>query len=118
MHRLDHLPGIAVVRREAFSTDQWSVAGALLLQVRYTLPAPFDRDPSQIVRFTECPVNRWRRLDDSLRLFPRAAFDYLWLINPPAYDPGLTAGMEEVWRSGTSVLFRIRPGPIDVRRAK
>jgi hypothetical protein len=109
MNRLEHLPGMAVVRREAFSNDQWSVPGAQLLQSRYTAAAPFDRDPSQIVRISDCPVNRWRTLDDSLRLLPRQAFDYLWLIEPPAYDPRLTAGMEIVWQDGASRLFRIRP---------
>ena len=39
--------------------------------------------------------------------FPRAAFDYVWLIRPPAYDPSLNIGLVEVWRDGSSVLFRI-----------
>jgi hypothetical protein len=107
MHRLDHLPALALVRREAFSNDQWSVPGAQMLQTRYAAAEPFARDPSQIVRLRDCPINRWRRLDESLRLFPRGAFDYLWLINPPAYDPRLTASLQPVWRGGASILFRI-----------
>jgi hypothetical protein len=107
MTRLDHLPAMAVVRRQAFSNDQWSVPGAQLLQARYPAGEPFTRDPSQIVRLGDCPANRWRTLDESLRLLPRPAFDYLWLIAPPRYDPRLTAGMEPVWRNGSSMLLRI-----------
>ncbi|MBV8687334.1 MAG: hypothetical protein JOZ90_12180 [Alphaproteobacteria bacterium] len=107
MARLDHLPGLAAVRREAFSNDQWSVAGAQLNRVAYAPAGRFGRDPSQIVRLHDCPVNRWPTLDMSLRQFPRGAFDYLWLVNPPAWDKRLTAGMAPVWTNGRSVLFRI-----------
>jgi hypothetical protein len=119
MARLDHLPGLAVVRREAFSNDQWSVAGAQLNRSAYAPAGRFGRDPSQIVRLHDCPVNRWPTLDMSLRQFPRGAFDYLWLIDPPAWDKRLTEGMVPVWTNGRSVLFRIvdraqpRPLPTD-----
>ena len=33
--RLEHLPAIALVRRDAFSNDQWSMSGAQLLTARY-----------------------------------------------------------------------------------
>src|SRR4051812_9464451 len=107
MTRFDHLSGLAVVRREAFSNDQWSVAGAQLDRSEYHAAGAFRKDPSQIVRLHDCPVNRWPALDASLRNFPRAAFDYLWLINPPAYDHSLVAGMVPVWTNGRSILFRI-----------
>lgn len=105
MPRLDHLPGMAVVRREAFSNDQWSVAGAQLDRAEYP-GGPFSKDPSQIVGVERCPTH-WPMLDSSLRLFPRAAFDYLWLIQPPAYDRSLVQGMVPVWTNGRSILFRI-----------
>jgi hypothetical protein len=107
MARFDHLSGMAVVRREAFSNDQWSVAGAQLDRSAYLAAGAFRKDPSQIVRLHDCPVNRWPTLDSSLRNFPRAAFDYLWLINPPAYDPALVRGMVPVWTNGRSMLLRI-----------
>jgi hypothetical protein len=45
-----------------------------------------------------------------LRSFPREAFDYLWLINPPPYDPALVGGMQKVWGlPDGSALYRIRP---------
>jgi hypothetical protein len=107
MLRYDHLPGLAVVRREAFSNDQWSVPGAQLLQTHYPAAGPFEKDPSHIVALADCPVKRWRRLDEALRIMPWDAFDYLWLIDPPLYDRRLTEGLEPVWRSGASVLYRI-----------
>ncbi|MDB5722699.1 MAG: hypothetical protein JWP15_3317, partial [Alphaproteobacteria bacterium] len=117
MTRLDHLAAMAVVRRQAFSNDQWSVPGAQLLQARYREGEPFTRDPSQLVRTPGCDSKRWRTLDESLRLLPRRAFDYVWLIAPPPYDRRLTAGMVPVWRSGGSVLLRIPPLPSPGRSA-
>jgi hypothetical protein len=111
MARLDHLPGLAVERREAFTNEQWP-SPALLVSVRYAAAGAFRTAPSQTVRLTAkpCPTP-WRTLDDSLAQFPRPAFDYLWLVNPPPYDPRGVAGMTPLWRSGRSALFRIDHGP-------
>jgi len=106
--RLEHLPALALVRRNAFSNDQWSMSGAQLLTARY--PGAdfwFSRDPSQQVLARPCRGERWMTLNQSLATFPRDMFDYVWLISPPAYDPALTSGLQEVWRSGTSVLYRV-----------
>ena len=67
MSRLLHLPGLAIVRRHAFSNDQWTMAGAQLLDVRYKPGWPFIRDPTQIVtrlplppaRSGGRPIGRW-----------------------------------------------------------
>ena len=107
MSRLLHLPGIALVRREAFSNDQWTMAGAQLLQVRYKPGLPFVRDPTQIVTARRCRHEVWRTANMALSTFPREAFDYVWLIDPPPYDPHLTYGLQPIWRSGTSVLYRV-----------
>ena len=104
--RLAHLPGLAIVRREAFSNDQWHMAGAQLLRVTY--PAGrFKGDPSQLVVPRKCRGESWLPIDRALTMLPRDRFDYLWLIDPPPYDPRLLAGMRPLWRSGTSVLLRI-----------
>jgi hypothetical protein len=108
MSRLEHLPGLATVRRRAFSNDQWSMPGAQLLSVRY--PATlrgFRGDPSQMVVTRRCFGERWMPIDYALANFPRNDFDYVWLIQPPPYNPRLTAGLRPVWRSGTSVLYAI-----------
>lgn len=114
MSRLEHLPGMAVVRRRAFSNDQWSMPGAQLLSVHYPAPRHFTIDPSQMVALRRCRGERWMTIDDALRYFPRAAFDYVWLIQPPPHDPGLLRGLRPLWRNGSSLLYGVvdrRPNP-------
>lgn len=107
MSRLLHLPGLAIVRRRAFSNDQWTMAGAQLLDVRYKPGFPFLRDPSQIVTRQRCRSEIWRTTERALTEFPRGAFDYVWLIAPPPFDAKLTQGLRPVWRDGTSALYRV-----------
>jgi hypothetical protein len=107
MTRLEHLPAIALERKLAYTNDQWSMAGAQLLTTRYVAARGFAHDASQIVTERKCPGEWWRSMNVSMARFPRDAFDYVWLIRPPPYDPSLNAGLIEVWRNGSSVLFRI-----------
>jgi hypothetical protein len=101
---------MAVVRRHAFSNDQWVMPGAQLIFVYFPGGGRFVRDPSQVVVERQCnvrPREVWLTLNQSLATFPRDAFDYVWLIEPPRYDPALTRGLQPLWRNGSSVLFRI-----------
>ncbi len=108
MSRLVHLPGMAVVRREAFSNDQWTMAGAQLLKVHYREGWPFIMDPTQVVTARRCRSEVWRPIDRALTTFSRDAFDYVWLIRPPAYSAALSEGLTPVWRGdGGSVLYRV-----------
>jgi hypothetical protein len=107
MTRLHHLPALAIVRREAFSNDQWVMAGAQLLRVRYREGVPFIKDPLQIITPTRCPREIYRTPREALSTFPRQGFDYVWMIRPPAFDPRLAEGLRPLWRSGTSVLYRV-----------
>ncbi|UIJ45304.1 hypothetical protein LZK98_20055 [Sphingomonas cannabina] len=107
MTRLQHLPGLATVRRLAYTNDQWSMPGAQLLTVRYRAAIPFSHDPSQITTSVQCPREWWRPIAVSLARFPRRAFDYVWVIRPPAYDKRLEAGLIPVWRQGNSALFKV-----------
>ncbi|AXJ96918.1 hypothetical protein DM480_07645 [Sphingomonas sp. FARSPH] len=105
--RLEHIPGIALVRRHAYANDQWSMAGAQLLTVRYTPAGRFAHDPSEIVTDRRCRGEWWRPLRLSLAMLPRDAFDYVWLINPGPYGPEFVAGLTPIWRDGRSVLYRV-----------
>ena len=117
MSRLEHLPALAMVRREAYTNDQWSMAGAQLLTVRYRAARRFGHDPSQIVTAAQCPREFWRPIARSLTEFPRDAFDYVWLIRVPPYDRALEQGLVPVWRGGgTSALFRVDHAVAGARR--
>ncbi len=114
MSRLEHLPAIALERKLAYANDQWSMAGAQLLVTHYPAAKRFAHDPSQLVTERQCARELWRPISRALALLPRDAFDYVWLIRPPKYDPRFEQGLIPVWRDGTSALFRIdhsKPGP-------
>ncbi len=82
--RQEHLSSLATVRRDAFVNDQWVMPGAQLLTVHYDKAGAFTRDPSQLARPTvRCQSRGENLLDPALARFPRAAFDYVWLINLP-----------------------------------
>jgi hypothetical protein len=108
MPRNAHLGGMVIVRRYGFSNDQWITPGINLLQLRYRDPGIFSRDPSQIVHRDNCPTRRWW-IGNALRRLPREDFDYVWLIDPPPFDPKLVAGLHPVWRGPGSVLYQVRP---------
>jgi hypothetical protein len=84
MTRLQHVPALALERKLAYTNDQWSMPGAQLLTVRYrdraaTLRARSVADRHRHpmpARMVAPGRGRWR--------FPRDAFDYVWLIRPPA----------------------------------
>jgi hypothetical protein len=107
MSRLEHLPAIALVRKHAYSNDQWQMPGGQLLSSRLEGAAGWRYDPAQQVTKEPCKGEYWRTIDEALRTFPRQAFDYVWLIEPPEYDAALTKGLQPVWRSGSSVLYRV-----------
>lgn len=118
MSRLEHMPAMAIVRREAFSNDQWAMAGAQLLDVRYPGGGRFGGDPSQMVTERPCRGENWLSLDNTLKRLPRNAFDYIWLIRPPRHDPALLRGLQPLWRNGSSVLYRVvdRSPPVAARQ--
>lgn len=107
MSRLLHLPGMAIVRRHAFSNDQWTMEGAQLLDVHYGAGWPFIRDPSQIVTRGRCRHEVWRPADVALAGFPRAAFDYVWLIDPPVLAAEDLVGLTPLWRGEDGALYRV-----------
>lgn len=107
MTRLQHLPAIALERKLAYTNDQWSMAGGQLLTVKYRAAKRFAHDPSQIVTDVQCPREWWRPVPWALARFPRDAFDYVWMIRPPHYDPRFEQGLVPIWRDGTSALFRV-----------
>ena len=102
-----HLAGMAIVRRHAFSNEQWHIPGSELLTPIKSDAGDYIADPSQAVSQAPCSDLKSLSLADRLEKMPRAAFDYVWLIDAPAYDARATRGMTLLWRDGNDALFRI-----------
>ena len=110
--RLEHVPALGLVRRLAYSNDQWSMAGAQLLTTR--LPAGFfANDPSQVVTDRQCSYERWLPIDRALREFPRDRFDHVWLLAPPPFDPAAARGLTLLWSNGRDRLYRVQPARLN-----
>ncbi|MCW3835252.1 hypothetical protein ACFQ1E_00650 [Sphingomonas canadensis] len=127
MTRLQHLPGLALERRLSYTNDQWSMQGGQLMTVRYLSDRPrrdiarrFIHDPSQMVTDVQCPREYWRPVAWMLVNMPRDAFDYVWVIRPPAYDRRLEQGLIPLWRGEDgSALFKVDrdvPAPVPTTR--
>lgn len=104
----EHLGAMVIVRRDAFTNDQWELPGARLLSVRYRAAVPYAYDPSQMVPVpARCRDEPQADLAETLAGFPREAFDYVWMVDIPRAqwprDPGLTP----IWREGEGVVYRI-----------
>jgi hypothetical protein len=107
LSRLSHIPAMAIVRRHAFSNDQWDMAGAQLLRVTKRDAGYYGADPSQVVVSGPCRRDKWRDVNQSLAAMPRTAFDYVWLIHPPRINPTRLRGMTRIWADGPNALYRI-----------
>ena len=112
--RNSHLGAMAIVRRHAFSNDQWAIEGTSLLSIRYAEAGRFRSDPSQMVRPRECANAEVFTLEQSLAAIPPGAFDYLWLIDSAARYPRLPAGTALAWSGPGSSLYRLGGAPKDV----
>ncbi|WP_308515297.1 hypothetical protein [Sphingomonas flavescens] len=104
--RNGHLGAMVIVRKDGFSNDQWLLEGVNLLDLKYRRAGYFAADPSQLVRPNNCRDNLHRQVNESLRNLPRDDFDYVWLIDAPAYDPATVSDMRLVWRGPGTVLYK------------
>lgn len=104
-NRLDHLGGLALARLRAFSNDQWNLPGGPLLTMRNPAAGVYRHDPSQLRGCDELAADP--RYDRLFQSFPYAAFDYLWLITPPAGVGQPGHGAKLIWSNGVSRLYEI-----------
>lgn len=104
--RLDHLPSLAIVRKDAFTNDQWAASGAQLIRVRYHAAEPFTSDPSQLIYKPDCAASP-EIPEATLATIPYGAFDFLWVINVPQAHLPRRPNLQPVWRSADAGLFRI-----------
>lgn len=110
--RMEHLSSMATVRRQAFVNDQWVAPGAQLLRIKYRAPYRYFRyfrhDPSQIVRRPDCRARNEPILELALRIFPRDAFDYLWMIDMPRDRWPDESDLQPLWEGQKfGVLYKI-----------
>ena len=106
--RNTHLPAMGIVRRHAFSNDQWAIEGANLLRVIYRQAGRFMADPSEIVKLPPCANRDHWTPTRSLAAIPRDAFDYVWLIDVPTYDPAAVRDMRPIWRGPGTLLYAVQ----------
>ncbi len=110
--RMDHLGAMAIVRREAFANGQWTDPGAQLVRIKYAPAAGFAEDPTEILRPTPCRQHGAKTYPEGVNELPRAAFDYVWLIDMPRARWNSFPGLVPVWTGGTSgILYRVLPPP-------
>jgi hypothetical protein len=100
--RLDHLPAFAIIRRDAFTNDQWTVDGAQPLKVIKPGVGRYGSDPSQLVYPKHCRGDG-SDLQGAVSEFNRAAFDHVWVIGGSVRAPDL----EPLWSNGHSTLYRV-----------
>ncbi|MDB5738580.1 MAG: hypothetical protein JWO65_2248 [Sphingomonas bacterium] len=113
--RMEHLSSMATVRRNAFVNDQWVAPGAQLLRIRYhDAGRYFSHDPSQILRRPDCRARNEPILELALAVFPRRAFDYVWMIDMPRERWPVDAGLQPIWEGKRlGILYRIIHRPTD-----
>lgn len=104
--RLDHIGSLAVARRDVFTNNQWALAGAQLLRVKYFAGRPFVTDPSHMMRPAYCGQGL-TRLRIAVETAPRV-FDYLWLVDTPAPEWPHDRRLVPVWHGETGILYRVR----------
>jgi hypothetical protein len=103
--RRDHLPGLAIVRRDVFTNEQWAIDGQQALHIGYAVAAPYTVDPSQSVYPSICP-EIGSDFATAIAHFPRAAFTHVWTIGFP---PGAAkaSDLRVIWTNGNSTLYRV-----------
>ena len=105
--RTEHLGGMAIVRRDAFTNDQWALSGAQLLSVHYPAAGFYQRDPSQFIppwlcKGLDAPVGA-----QSFPKFPTSAFDYVWLISLQGADRFQRPDLIKTWSRSDGALYQV-----------
>ena len=98
---------MVIVRRYGFSNDQWVIEGANLLIVDFPASRLFRSRPVADGAAANAAAGpRAIRSIGRSRHFPRDAFDYVWLIDPPAFDPRFGRG-PATWSGAARVASSI-----------
>ncbi|MGV3490854.1 MAG: hypothetical protein ACO1OG_05970 [Devosia sp.] len=111
--RLYNLPGMAVVRKDAFVNSTFAIAGLHLVTSRYAAAGAFQSIGSGYVSMTgkTCSNGFGRAADDVLSEIPYQAFDMLWMLDVPAAQWPNSEQLQLVWSNERSALYRIVEAP-------
>lgn len=104
----NHLPSLAIARRDALVNAQWRLPGAALLSVGYPVAAHLAADPSQLVPAFACSGADDRALRARLADPGLAGWQYLWLLNTRGRN--WLPGRQPLFRDGNSALYRLPAG--------
>jgi hypothetical protein len=112
--RDENLGSLAIVRRDAFTNDQFAATGAQLLTVTRPDAGPLRVNPSQLVMPDTCPNPIRTDFDTAITTFNRQAFDHVWTIGAPRHR--VTArDLVPIWSNHRSTLYRVvRPPRSDL----
>lgn len=106
VNRKGHLPSLALVRNNAYANDQWAADGAQLLRSKINAPG-YEIDGSQFLPSRLCGQSADVAAKAIFDNIPRDKFDYVWLIDIPAYNSKLLSGVTPIWSNGTSAVYKI-----------
>ena len=107
LSRIEHLPSVALVRRDAFINTQWSIPGGQLLHPKHATGTTFNSDPNQFVADPDCTGDLRPQLENRIKQIPHGAFDYLWLLNFDGKSLPHRAGLVPVYQDDATVLYRL-----------
>jgi hypothetical protein len=110
-HRMDHLGLMAIVRRDAFANGVWDMPSSQLT-VHRSDATGFVYAGSQTLFPAGCRYDAQYDLPHALATLPRAAFDFVWLIDTPRTAWPNDRGLYRTWSSERGALHRIAHTPI------
>jgi hypothetical protein len=102
--RLEHMDGIAIVRRDVFTNSQWEVPGAQLLIPLGAQGTRYNADPSQYIMGTG---DLRPKLQKRLEAFPRDRFDLVWLIGYRPETLPRYKDLTPLFADDRTILYRI-----------
>ncbi|PZO74886.1 MAG: hypothetical protein DI640_06440 [Sphingomonas taxi] len=109
--RMDHLGLMAIVRRDAFANGMWNMPSSQLTVHRPDATG-FVYAGSQTLFPAGCRYDPRYDLPRALATMPRAAFDFVWLIDTPRADWPNDRGLHRIWSGNRGALYRIAHRPI------
>ncbi len=110
-HRMDHLGLMAIVRRDAFVNGVWDMPSSQLTVHRPDATG-FVYAGSQTLFPAGCRYTPRYDLPRALATMPRAAFDFVWLIDTPSTAWPKDPGLYRIWSGERGALYRIAHTPI------